>query len=137
MTGYPESNFPAFRAATEYLRGLGIDVVSPHEINPHTDGIDHPWRWYLKRDIVELVTVEAIVMLPGWQKSKGAQLERHIAETLEMRAYNLADFDGLPAPGMGPDGPFVDVFGGPMDDRGLGFGGYPGSGLSELEGEAR
>lgn len=38
----------------------------------------------MKRDIEELATCDAIVLLPGWYLSKGAQLEMHIAHRLEM-----------------------------------------------------
>jgi len=90
MTGIPEFNYPAFEAACFALRAAGHHVVSPHEINP-PDGVDHPWEWYLRRDIVGLLECEAIVVLPGWEQSRGARLETLIAEGLGMGFYTLAD----------------------------------------------
>jgi len=81
MTGLPDLNFPAFNAEAQYLRSLGFDVVNPAEVNP-----DHAMQWTecMRRDIAELVKCDAIRLLPGWQKSKGATLEHHIAERLGM-----------------------------------------------------
>ena len=81
MTGIEQLNFPAFNAEALKLRALGFDVVNPAEINP-----DHsmPWAQCMRRDIAELVKCDAICLLPGWEQSKGATLEHHIAERLEI-----------------------------------------------------
>lgn len=82
MTGYPELNFPAFHAEAARLRGFGFDVVSPAEVNvPHPGG----WELAMRADIAVLVTCDAIAYLPGWEKSRGAQLEHQIAMALGMR----------------------------------------------------
>ena len=81
MTGLPDLNFPAFNSKAEYFRARGCDVVNPAEVNP-----DHsmPWEECMRRDIAELVTCDVICLLPGWENSKGATLEHHIAERLGM-----------------------------------------------------
>lgn len=81
MTGKPLLNFPAFNAEADRLRALGYDVVNPAEINP-----DHsvPWATCMRDDIAQLVRCEGIVLLPGWENSKGASLEHHIAFELGM-----------------------------------------------------
>jgi hypothetical protein len=76
MTGLPELNFPAFAAATQELRGQGVNVINPAE---HDEIPDMPWSFYLRKDIRLLMNCNAIHMLDGWTKSKGARLERHIA----------------------------------------------------------
>lgn len=87
MTGIPEHNFPAFHEAASLWRAAGHTVVSPAEMDK-TD--DHealakvPWTTYLRRDLSELLTCEGIVCLPGWQQSRGAVLEVHVARALEM-----------------------------------------------------
>lgn len=43
-----------------------------------------PWDWYLRRDLRELVKCGRIVTLPDWEKSRGAQLEHHVAQALGM-----------------------------------------------------
>jgi Domain of unknown function (DUF4406) len=79
MTGYPDLNFPAFHHAAAMLRGKGHDVVNPAEIN-----VDPAKGWVecMRADIRELVTCDAICMLPGWPRSRGALLEHTIARAL-------------------------------------------------------
>ncbi|WP_427184821.1 DUF4406 domain-containing protein [Bordetella bronchialis] len=92
MTGLPALNHPAFHDAAGRLRARGIEVVNPAEIVK-----DHGLAWAdcMRRDIPELVTCEAIVLLPGWEASRGARLEYTIASGLGMRCW-LYD--------IGPDG---------------------------------
>lgn len=81
ISGMPDLNRDAFANAATYLRARGNDVVSPHEIIDHEhDG----WEWsdYMRDDIRALMTCDAIYMLEGWQLSKGARLERYIAQEL-------------------------------------------------------
>lgn len=93
MTGIELRNFPAFHAAAAALRAQGHDVVNPAEINGGADEVttcaamtpeqlQAHWRACMRNDITQLVTCDGILMLPGWQKSKGATLEHHIAVSL-------------------------------------------------------
>lgn len=81
MTGLPDLNFPAFHGMAAWYRGMGYEVVNPAEIvMDQTTG----WVECMRADIKELVTCDAIALLPGWEKSKGATLEHHIAKALGM-----------------------------------------------------
>lgn len=88
MTGLPDLNFPAFHAAAATLRAAGFDVVSPAEVNP-----DHsmPWEQCLRLDIKALCDCDAIALMPGWENSKGAHLELHIAHRIGLTIKNIAD----------------------------------------------
>lgn len=79
MTGLPDFNYPAFHAAAAELRANGMHVENPAE-HGTVDGAE--WSDYLGYDLGRLGTCGAIYMLPGWEKSKGAQLEMHVACTL-------------------------------------------------------
>lgn len=79
MTGIPELNFPAFHAKAAELRALGFHVENPAEINADPKA---KWEDCMRADIARLVTCDAIVLLPGWEKSRGALLEHYLAETL-------------------------------------------------------
>lgn len=85
MTGYPELNYPAFHATAARLRGLGFDVVSPAELNPITEG----YREAMRKDILALVDCDHILLLDGWEQSKGATLEHHIATVLNIPIITL------------------------------------------------
>jgi nucleoside 2-deoxyribosyltransferase len=82
VTGIQDDNAPAFAAAAHLLRAAGYEVVSPLEVCPEK-GL--PWSEYMRRDIVKLLKCDAVAMLPGYQESKGAMLETHIALELGMR----------------------------------------------------
>ena len=82
MSSLPNLNFPAFHAEAGRLRALGYEVSNPAEINPdQTMG----WEQCMRRDIPELVKCDGVVLLPGWERSRGATLEAHIAHSLGMR----------------------------------------------------
>lgn len=84
MSGIAESNFPAFREHAARLRADGYEVVSPAEIQEAGT-----WELCLRNDIRELVTCDAIALMPGWESSKGANLELHIAHRLGMEVMHL------------------------------------------------
>lgn len=81
MTGIADLNFPAFNAAAAELRKRGAWVENPAEINPDPS---MSWDDAMRADIPRLLTCDTIYMLPGWEKSRGACLEHHIAEALGM-----------------------------------------------------
>lgn len=85
MTGYPDLNYPKFAEVSARLRAMGFDVVSPAELNPATT----PYREAMINDILALVQCDHIVMLDGWEKSKGATLEHHIAMVLDIARIEL------------------------------------------------
>lgn len=82
MTGLPDLNFPAFHAEAARLRALGYEVANPAEINPEPG---MAWAECMRRDIPELVRCDGVVLLEGWERSRGASLEAHIAHSLGMR----------------------------------------------------
>lgn len=82
MSGLPGLNFAAFHAEAIRLRGLGYEVVNPAELNTDPDA---EWSTCLRKDIIELMDCRGVAMLPGWNLSRGACLERDIAERLGMR----------------------------------------------------
>jgi hypothetical protein len=49
------------------------------------------WSDYMRYRIENLVHASCVYFLKGWQKSKGAALERHIAETLGIPCAETAE----------------------------------------------
>jgi hypothetical protein len=86
MSGLPDFNHPAFHACAERLRTAGFDVVNPAEINPVPIV---PRAECMRRDIEALLTCDVIVMLQGWEKSRGAVLEMMVAT--EVGIHPLCD----------------------------------------------
>lgn len=86
-TGIEALNYPAFSAAAARLRAEGHDVINPAE-NPEPPC--GSWTGYMRMSVAQVATCEAVAMLPGWESSKGASLERHIARALGMQVVYLA-----------------------------------------------
>lgn len=91
MTGIPDFNAPAFHTAAASLRASGYEVINPAEMDA-ADPAPLTWEQYLRRDIKVLVECDAIGMLTGWENSRGAKLEKHIAEALGMRVIFVNHF---------------------------------------------
>lgn len=89
-----ERNKQVFRDSARVMRGRGLRVCNPVEICPQT-GLS--WGDYMRKDLSELLKCDAVALLPGWQDSKGACLERHVAEQLGMRVCRVGDLVGVVA----------------------------------------
>ena len=92
ISGMPDHNFPAFRAAAEDLRRKGYDVISPIEINGEAEGKAGDWQQCMKADIAALTQCQMVALLPGWQRSRGALLEQYVAWNLGIACFPLQDF---------------------------------------------
>lgn len=105
MSNLPGLNFAAFHAEAARLRALGHEVINPAEINGGADELaacaamtpaemaEH-WRACMRNDIKVLVDCDGISLLPGWERSRGARLELHVASELGL--------DVIEAPGVSP-----------------------------------
>ena len=86
MTGYPQENMAAFDAAALYYRNQGIDVSNPADLQHKLSNI--PLTEEMRRDIIMYCVYELcqgcthIVLLPGWEQSKGAAVEVAVARFL-------------------------------------------------------
>lgn len=72
IENYKES----FKKAQCTLMRAGYDIVNPCELNSALD----PWQACMKKDIPAMLSCDGIALLPGWENSKGAKLELHIAQ---------------------------------------------------------
>ena len=79
MTSIDGFNFPAFYKAQEFLRARGDKVF-----NPAQNSLDCGYGYadFLRFDIQAILLCDKVYMLKGWDNSKGATLEKNIAEAL-------------------------------------------------------
>ena len=64
-----------FKRAEELLREKGYIPVNP--VKTEVEGKE--WKYYLKKDLKKLLDCNGIYILSDWHKSRGAQLEIHVA----------------------------------------------------------
>ena len=91
MTGYPDFNRGTFHAAEELLRQWRpYDTIENPARFTLAEGAT--WNQYMRRHLSFVADeVTELVMLPGWKKSRGARLEKHVAEELGMPIFEWAD----------------------------------------------
>lgn len=83
MTGLPEFNYPAFNAAEGRLLVAGHYVLNPVRSEGHnTTGRPQTWDWYMRHALRMVTEADGVALLPGWSRSKGARLERQVADSL-------------------------------------------------------
>jgi hypothetical protein len=93
MTGLPDWNYPAFFEAAAELAEYGFDVMNPASHNGESleealrlvgspENPNHPWSFYMRRDIERLAHADLVCLLPRWQHSKGARIEVQVARSL-------------------------------------------------------
>lgn len=87
ITGRPNNNKEAFALASEKWRKIGYEVINPHElcediVSQHDGTAEELWQACMKRDISWMVGCDIVVLLKGWNESRGATMERTIAQQL-------------------------------------------------------
>ena len=95
MKGIPKYNFPEFHRICKRLRNCGYFVYNPAEDHEGPKG----WKFYMQKDIRIMLNLclDAIVLMPGWKDSEGAEIELYIAkQLLKIPAYEyIENSDGF------------------------------------------
>jgi hypothetical protein len=103
MRGHYRFNYQAFDDAKSMLRAAGWEVFNPVDfdrgIDFHPEKLPEDTDWNdpaaigfsiddaITRDVAAIQQADAIYMLTGWQKSKGARAEHAIAEWRGIEIY--------------------------------------------------
>ena len=77
-----------FAIAARRLRDLGH-----HPVNPICNGLpsDATWAEHMRADLATLRRCDGICMLRGWERSRGAQIERRAALKRGMPIYTFSE----------------------------------------------
>lgn len=74
-----------------HYRDQGFSVLSPPEMDHNTEGPIMTYAQLMRKD-VEIILEEDVTrmyMLPGFQKSPGCRLEKHLADMLDIAVYDV------------------------------------------------
>jgi hypothetical protein len=90
MTGLPEFNYPAFFKKEEELVGQGYSVENPARNSSIDDnGAPKTWKGFIIDALHQLEQCTHIHFLPGWENSKGAQIEALAAAQMGLKTLEL------------------------------------------------
>jgi len=89
MTGIEGHNYPAFFDAAKDIEARGWEAINPAE--NFGGRTDLPRGSYMRADFEELCRCDAIYMLPGWRKSRGARAEYLVARECGLEVKGDAD----------------------------------------------
>jgi len=91
ITGVPD-HAKKFAVAFAALAKAGHDPVNPVDIErmlKYLMGREPTWEEYMREDIKALTDCDGIYMLDGWEESRGAQFEAHVAKRLGIKRITL------------------------------------------------
>ena len=83
-----------FARAEAFYKTSGFDVVNPVTIGEEIlkNNPKAKWEDFMKEDLKALKTCTHIVLLEGWEESKGAKMEKTEAEKLGLEIMYLKFF---------------------------------------------
>ena|ERR1035437_5948303 len=96
MRGIPKFNFPAFHKAAAKLRKQGYTVFSPAEKGiekkiAKAPDLQESRSFRRKVFALDLAWIckhaDAVALMPGWKKSKGAKAEKAAAEAIGLVVF--------------------------------------------------
>lgn len=90
MTGYPNHNYPAFCEAEKMLQEFGHNVLNPASNFGGRD--DLPYDWYIREDMKLMSFATDIALLPGWDRSRGGQVEYHFATLIGLPMIEITSW---------------------------------------------
>ena len=101
MTGHEDYNREGFEKGVAFCNEQGWIPVNPWGVDPlheddcppgpkytHVQGT-HPWECWLKASLRKMLTCQQILMLPGWENSRGARIEHDLAEKCGMTIWYM------------------------------------------------
>ena len=97
ITGRDKEDYiKQFARAESFYKTGGFDVVNPVKIGEEVLKINPKAEWqdFMQEDLKALRTCTHIVLLEGWEESKGAKMEKAEAEKLGLEIMYLRFIGG-------------------------------------------
>ena len=83
----PEQYEPMFATVKKELEQAGHEVINPITDIPHEDVTN--WSLTIMECLPYVAQCDCIAMLPGWEKSEGAQIEYHFARGNKLQVLQV------------------------------------------------
>lgn len=83
-----------FTKAELELKLYGYMVINPANVNGALPKYATTYQEYMKMCITMIDQSDALILLPGWKKSRGARFEKHYAEIMDIPVYKYHDLIG-------------------------------------------
>lgn len=84
-----------FAAAAVKVRQCGDIPLNPMEIFPENPN----WKWhdYMIEDLRLFLmgSIQMVVLLPNWHESRGARIEKAVAEEMKIPVMSLEEYESL------------------------------------------
>lgn len=76
------------------VAALGVYPVVPHMNTAHMDKLQS-WEWWIDATLELMLRCNAVLMMEGWEKSRGARGEEAMAKKVGIPVfYNIVDLAG-------------------------------------------
>lgn len=99
MTGIKDYNFPAFHEAAKKISEIGHCSLNPAEdldgnpLDPSYPYTKEEIHELFRNDVAYLLMVHGVVVIEGWEKSKGANVEVSVALLMGLPIYKIVGDD--------------------------------------------
>lgn len=93
MSGVPRFNYPAFFAAASALGTAGYTPINP----ARNEGREDCVRWidFMRAALRDVADADGIALLPGWEASRGASIERDLGHSLGLPVRSVVEWVDL------------------------------------------
>jgi hypothetical protein len=81
-------------ALAAHVAELGAYPVVPHLVGMHVAehcAIEKPYQWWIDVTKAELLTCDAVMLVPGWGRSKGTLGEIELAKSRDMPVFEFLE----------------------------------------------
>lgn len=82
ITGIENEAEKLFQIAEDHCLEIGYEVVNPLKLNHNHD---KSWEAFMREDVKALCDCDHMYLLKNWADSKGATIEKQIAEYLKIK----------------------------------------------------
>lgn len=84
------TNIANARSVAQLLWDEGFSVLCPHTNTAHFTHDKTSYNDYVEGDLTLLARCDGIIMIDGWENSKGAIIEKERAELLNIPVFDLS-----------------------------------------------